>query len=84
MTIHGNTAPIHIHIGTLEGDTLSPFLFTIFMEPLVRWLDVRSMGYRPSYQPHKSTTTINTYDDNGYADDDSITAGSIQNLKTQP
>ena len=83
MTIHGNTAPIHIHMGTLQGDILSPFLFTIFMEPLLRWLVVGSRGYRPSYQSHKSTTTIITYDDHGYTDDVSITAGSIQNLKIQ-
>jgi len=36
MTIHGNTAPLPIYRGTLQGDTLSPFLFTIFMEPLLR------------------------------------------------
>ncbi len=83
MTIHGNTAPIHIHRGTLQGDTLSPFLFTIFMKPLLRWLVVESKGYRPSYQPHKSTSTIITNDDHGYADDVSITAGSIQTLKIQ-
>ena len=83
MTIHDNTAPIHIDRGTLHGDTLSPFLFTIFMEPLLRWLAAESRGYRSSYQPHKSTTTIVTYDDHGYADDVSITAGSIQNLKIQ-
>ncbi len=38
MTPHGNTPNIPIHRGTLQGDTLPPFLFTIFMEPLLRWL----------------------------------------------
>jgi len=49
MTIHGNTAPLSIFRGTLQGDTLSPFLFTIFMEPLLRWLAVGSRGYKPTY-----------------------------------
>ena len=83
MTLHGKTAPIQIHIGTLQGYTLSPILFAIFMEPLPLWLTVRSKGYRPSYLPHKSIVTIITYDDHGYADDVSIAAGSIQNLRIQ-
>jgi hypothetical protein len=83
MTIHGNTTPLCIYRGTLQGDTLSPFLFTIFMEPLLRWMAVGSRGYKPTYQPHKSNSTIITYDDHGYADDVSITAGSIQDLKIQ-
>jgi len=53
------------------------------MEPLLRWLAIGSRGYRPTLQPHKPTSLIITYDDNGYADDDIITAGSIQDLKIQ-
>jgi hypothetical protein len=83
MTIYGNTASLSIFRGTLQGDTLSPFLFTIFMEPLLRWLAVGNRGYKTTYQPHKSTSTIITYDDHGYADDVSITAGTIQDLKIQ-
>ena len=81
MTIYGNTVPLSIYRGTLQGDTLSPFLFTIFIEPLLRWLVVGNRGYKPTYQPHKSTSTIIIYDDHGYAVDVSITAGSIQDLK---
>ena len=83
MAIHGNTSPIPIKRGILQGDTLSQFLFTIFMEPLLTWLVVGSRGYHPSYQTHKSTSAIITCDDHGYADDVSITAGTIQNLKIQ-
>jgi hypothetical protein len=83
MTIHGNTDLIQILRETLQGDTLSPFLFTIVMEPMLRWLAIGIRGYRPAYQPHKSTDTLITYDDYGYADDISITAGSIHSLKIQ-
>ena len=81
ITIIGNTSPLSIYRGTLQGETLSPFLFTIFMEPILRWLAVGSRGYKPTYEPHKPTSTIITYDDHGYADDVSITAESIQDLK---
>ena len=53
------------------------------MEPLLRWLAVGSRSYRPSYQQHKPSASIITYDDHGYADDISITAGTINNLKIQ-
>jgi hypothetical protein len=49
MTPHGNTPTILIHRGTLQGDTLSPFLFTIFMEPLLRWIFIGSRGYKPTH-----------------------------------
>ena len=83
MTTHGNIAPLPIYRGTLQGNTLSSFLFTIFMEPLLRWLAVGRRGYKPTYHPHKPTSTTITYDDHGYADDVSITAGYIQYLKIQ-
>ena len=53
------------------------------MEPLLRWLVVDIRGYNPTYQPHKPTSTIITYDDHGYANEVSITAGSIQDLEFQ-
>jgi hypothetical protein len=34
----GQTKPIHIQRGTIQGDTLSPYLFIVFFEPLLRWL----------------------------------------------
>ncbi len=77
MIIHGKATPILIHRGTLQGDTISPFLFTIFMEPLLRWLAVGNWGYRPTYQLNKSSAAILTYDDHRYVDDISITAGYI-------
>ena len=31
------TGPIKVEIGKIQGDTLSPLLFLIFIEPLLRW-----------------------------------------------
>ena len=83
MTPHGNTPTIPIHRGTLQGDTLSPFLFTIFVEPLIRWLSIRSTGYESTHQLQIPTCTYVTYDDHGYADDISITIGTLENLQIQ-
>jgi hypothetical protein len=83
MTPHGNTPTIPIHRGTLQGDTLSSFLFTIFMEPLIRWLSIGSRGYKPTHQLRTPTSTYMTHDDHGYADDISITTETLENLQVQ-
>jgi hypothetical protein len=79
MTPYGNTPTIPIHRGTLQGDTLSPFLFTIFMEPLLRRLSIGSKGYKPKHHLELPESIHMTYDDHGY--DVSITPGTLENLK---
>ena len=41
----GKTQPIPIQIGTIQGDTLSPYLFNIFHEPLLKWLQIWNNEY---------------------------------------
>jgi hypothetical protein len=36
ITPHGPTPSTDINRGTLQGDTMSPFLFTLFLEPFLR------------------------------------------------
>jgi hypothetical protein len=48
ITPCGPTPSIYINRGTLHGDALSPpFLFTLFLEPFLRWLTLGSRGYHP-------------------------------------
>jgi hypothetical protein len=42
----GKTKPVHIQRSTIQGDTLSPYFFIIFLEPLLRWLERGNLGYK--------------------------------------
>ena len=77
MTQHGNTPTIPIHRGTLQGGTLSPFLFIIFIESLLTWLSVGSREYKPIHQSQTHIGTNMTYYDHGYAHDISITTRTL-------
>ncbi len=43
-TPHGLTSKLTVDRGTLQGNTLSPFLFIVYIEPLLRWLHVGGRG----------------------------------------
>jgi ribonuclease HI len=45
-TPYGATAQVPVDRGTLQGDSLSPFLFLIYMEPLLRWIHYGGRGYQ--------------------------------------
>jgi hypothetical protein len=82
ITPYGSIPSIDSNRGTLQGDTLSPFLFTLFLEPFLRWLTVGSRGYRPgapatNVDPTEPTAT---YPGHGFADALSLATGSTPNL----
>jgi hypothetical protein len=54
-TPHGPTPSIDINRANLQGDTLSSFLLTLFLEPFLRLFTVGS----PDYRPGASTTNAN-------------------------
>ena len=41
----GFTSPIPVDRGSLQGDSLSPFLFLLYIDPLLRWLQVGGREY---------------------------------------
>eukprot|EP00983_Pelagomonas_calceolata_P006062 201449-Pelagomonas_calceolata.AAC.1 len=42
--------------GTIQGDTLSAFVFLLYMEPLLRWLHVGGHGYKHGCIPGQNAT----------------------------
>jgi hypothetical protein len=60
-TSFGHMPPINIQCGTIQGDTLSPYLFLIFLEPLLRWIQRGNHGY--TFKTSNSTICFATYAD---------------------
>ena len=77
----GVTEDISIGRGTIQGDTLSPYLFLIFIEPLLRWLQHGGRGYAPGCladtQHPKTVAAL------AYADDLKTLTGTLSNMKLQ-
>ena len=80
-TPYGHTPAIQIQRGTLQGDSLSPFLFILYLEPLLRWLTVGARGYHPGVLRTLSPGTHFT--NTAYADDLSVYTGSQSDLHVQ-
>ena len=59
-TNHGQTPPILLRRGTIQGDSLSPLLFILFLEPLLRWLGLNDRGYRCGSTPEKAPHYANS------------------------
>jgi hypothetical protein len=72
----GRTKPVHIQRGTIQGDTLNPYLFIIFLEPLLRWLERGNLGY-------KLETSQYTLNSTTYVDDLAIITSDIKHIQLQ-
>jgi hypothetical protein len=72
----GKTQPISIQRGTIQEDTLSSYLFIIFLEPLLRWLEQRNNGYTFGTSKVKISSTA-------YADDLATIANKLKSLQIQ-
>ncbi|MGQ3168990.1 MAG: reverse transcriptase domain-containing protein, partial [Hydrogenophaga sp.] len=81
-TPYGHTDPVPVDRGTIQGDSLSPFLFLLYIEPLLRWLQVGARGYKFTTDATDTAGrfTIGSID---YADDIAILCNSISNMRCQ-
>lgn len=77
-----STPPIPVKRGTIQGDRLSPLMFLIYIEPLLRWLAVGNHGYNPACigSPGPCEASQNA---RAIADDILTSCRSVSDLKTQ-
>eukprot|EP00775_Hariotina_reticulata_P006754 gene6754-biopygen8553 len=88
QTPYGPTPALEINRGTIQGDSLSPFLFIIYLEPLLRWLKAGNKGYTVGALKSEGTDVQQHYQisDITYADDlNALTGGptGLEDLKHQ-
>ena len=80
------TGQIPVERGTIQEDTLSPFLFLLYMEPLLGWLHVGGRGYVHTCIPNEKklqTHLANNISSASFADDLLCPMGNLKNLKVQ-
>jgi hypothetical protein len=87
-TPHGQTPSLEFNRGTIQGDSLSPFLFIMYLEPLLRWLKAGNKGYMVGALQPEGPAVQAQYQisDITFADDVNILTGGPQalpNLKHQ-
>jgi hypothetical protein len=87
-TPHGPIDPLEFNRGTIQGDSLSPFLFVVYLEPLLRWLRAGRQGYMVGALAEEGEDRQDQYQisDITYADDVNILTGGedgLTNVKHQ-
>ena len=75
----GPTPRMPVDHGTIQGDSLSPILFAIYIEPLLRWLHTGERGYRLQVE-HDAELEVSNLT---YADDLNCLSSTLHNTRVQ-
>jgi ribonuclease HI len=80
----GLTSPIPVDRGSIQGNSLSPFLFLLYIEPLLRWLQVGGRGYMFGCLTENPEARIrNSLSSAAFADDLAILTSKVSDLRIQ-
>lgn len=63
--------------------TASPFLFILYLEPLLRWLSVGGRGYQPGVLRSQDPNALITFSNGTYADDITLYTEGHSNMALQ-
>ena len=80
------TGQIPVERGTIQGDTLSPFLFLLYMETPLQWLHVGGRGYVHTCIPKENelqTHLANNISSASFVDDLLCPTDNLKKLKAQ-
>ena len=80
---HGRTSPLPVDRGTIQGDSLSPLLFLLYLEPLLRWLKHGDAGYTPGIATDAATRAACRCAALAYADDLQLFTGCTSHMQHQ-
>ena len=80
LTPHGETEQFEVTLGGLQGEKLTPTLWLLFMQPLLRWLGEGNRGYcfTETIEGRRVRITLPTF-----ADDLGVATGSNADMQVQ-